>query len=241
MIRITHIISALLLVIMFSSCAYQNIFTTEDYADLSELMRKDSSYQHLIDTDDKLSVSVWNHQNLSIGSVFGIHNSNEVYGHWILVDAEGNVLLPKLGKVQLKGLTTMEASDTLSTLYSEMLVDPIIVVKVQNREVSILGEVRTPGKYLLEKEQNTLTEIIALAQGFDFYADKEQIELIRNNKCYKIDYTVLQNNDYQIIVQSGDVINVPTRRGKMIDKRSPTLIAFASAITAIAVLISLTQ
>lgn len=230
-----------LTVLLFSSCAYQNIFTTDDYADLSELMRKDTIYEHIIDTDDKLSVSVWNHQNLSIGSVFGIHNSNEVYGHWILVDSKGDVMLPKLGRVHLGGLTTMEASDTLSILYSKILVTPIIVVKVQNREVSVLGEVRTPGKYTLEKEENTLTEIIALAQGFDFYADKEQIELIRDNKCYKIDYTVLQNNDYQIIVQNGDVINVPTRRGKMVDKRSPTLIAFASAITAIAVLISLTQ
>lgn len=226
---------------MLSSCAYQNIFTTEDYADSTELMRKDTTYQHIIDSDDKLSVSVWNHKNLSIGSIFGVHNSNEVYGHWILVDSDGNALLPKLGKVPLKGLTTSEASDTLSLLYSGIIVDPIIVVKVQNRAVSVLGEVRAPGKYILEKEQNTLTEIIALAQGFDFYAEKKQIELIRKNKCYKIDYTVLQNNDYQIIVESGDVVNVPTRRGKVVDKRSPTLIAFASAITAIAVLISLTQ
>lgn len=226
---------------MMHSCAYQNIFSTEEYADATELMRKDTVYEHVINVDDKLSVSVWNHQNLSIGSVFGIHNSNEVYGHWILVDSRGDVMLPKIGRVHIQGLTTLQAGDTLTRLYSEILVDPIIVVKVQNREVSVLGEVRTPGKYLLEKEVNTLTEIIALAQGFDFYANKEEIELIRDNKCYKIDYTVLQNNDYRIILQSGDVVNVPSRGGKLIDKRSPTLIAFASAITAIAVLISLTQ
>lgn len=224
-----------------SSCSYQNIFSTDRSNDLGELMRVDTSYQHVIGVDDKLSVSVWNHENMSIGSVFGIYNSNEVYGRWIMVDVNGDAMLPNLGKVHLEGLTVVDASDTLSVLYSKMLVNPIIVVKIQNREVSILGEVRTPGKYILEKETNTLTELIANAQGFEFYADKTEILLLRNNKVYKIDFTVLENNNYQIIVQNGDVISVPSRGGKMVDKRAPTLIAFASAITAIAVLISLIQ
>jgi polysaccharide export outer membrane protein len=63
--------------------------------------------------------------------------------------------------------------------------------------------------------------------------------LLRKNKTYKIDLTVLENNNYRIIVKNGDVVSVPSRGGKMVDKRAPTLIAFASAITAIAVLISL--
>jgi polysaccharide export outer membrane protein len=157
----------------------------------------------------------------------------------VLVDAAGYTMLPKLGKVRLGGLTCVEAADTLANLYSAFLVDPILVVKVLNRDVTILGEVRTPGKYILEKESNTLTEIIGNAQGFEFYADKKKVQLIRNNKSYQIDFTKLQDNNYQILVQAGDVINVPTRRGKAIDKKAPTLIPFASAITALAVIASI--
>ncbi len=237
--KFSRFILLVLNVLALASCSYQNIFTTDRSDSLEELMRVDTIYQHVIGIDDKLSVSVWNHQNMSIGSVFGIYNSNEVYGKWVMVDVNGDAMLPRIGKVTLAGLTVVQAADTLSKRYSSMLVDPIIVVKIQNREVSILGEVRTPGKYILEKETNTLTEIIASAQGFEFYADKKNVLLLRNNKSYIIDLTVLENNNYQIIVQNGDVISVPSRGGKMVDKRAPTLIAFASAITAIAVLISL--
>lgn len=237
----SKIIGIVIIGLGISSCSYQNIFSSDQSNDLGELLRMDTTYQHIIQPDDKLSISVWNHENLSIGSVFGIYNSNEVYGRWIMVDPNGDAMLPKLGKVHLEGLTIMEASDSLSSLYASFLVDPIIVVKIQNREVSVLGEVRTPGKYTLEKESNTLTEVIAMAQGFEFYADKSEVLLLRNNKVYKIDFTVLENNDYQIIVQNGDVISVSSRGGKLVDKRAPTLIAFASAITALAVLISLIQ
>ncbi|NQX99463.1 MAG: polysaccharide export protein [Flavobacteriales bacterium] len=228
----------ILLVVLSTSCSYQNIFENKQQNDLKDLITKDSTYQHIITVDDKLSVSVWNHDNMSIGSLFGIYSSNQVYGKWVLVDAAGYIMVPKIGRVRLGGLTCLEAADTLATLYSEILVDPNLVVKVLNRDVTILGEVRTPGKYILEKEGNTLTEIIGNAQGFEFYADKKKIQLIRNNKSYRIDFTKLMDNNYQILVQAGDVINVPTRRGKSIDKKAPTLIPFASALTALAVIVS---
>jgi polysaccharide export outer membrane protein len=224
--------------LLFSACSYQNIFENKQQNSIMDLLTTDSTYQHIITVDDKLSVSVWNHDNMSIGSLFGIYNSNEVYGKWVLVDAAGFIMVPKIGRVRLGGLTCVEAADTLASLYSEMLVDPNLVVKVLNRGVTILGEVRTPGKYILEKESNTLTEIIGNAQGFEFYAEKKKIQLIRNNKSYQIDLTKLMGNHYQILVQSGDVINVPTRRGKSIDKKAPTLIPFASALTALAVIVS---
>lgn len=224
---------------LMSSCSYQNILSSQQENDINELLRIDTVYEHHISVDDKLSVSVWNHDNMSIGSLFGIYNSNEVYGKWVLVDAEGYAMMPKIGRVRLGGLTCVEAADQLTQQYAEILVDPILVVKVLNRDVTILGEVRTPGKYILEKEKNTITEILGNAQGFEFYADKKNIQLIRNNKSYRIDFTKLVDNNYQLLIQSGDVINVPTKRGKAIDKKAPTLIPFASALTALAVIASI--
>tara|TARA_B100000809_G_scaffold185304_1_gene183385 strand:- start:7188 stop:7916 length:729 start_codon:yes stop_codon:yes gene_type:complete len=236
-IRPTFFLVAIAL--LFSSCAYQNIFENEQTNSLQDLLTIDSTHQHRINVDDKISVSVWNHDNMSIGSLFGIHNSNQVYGKWVMVDAAGYIMVPKIGKVRLGGLTCLEAADTLVSIYSTILVDPNLVVKVLNRDVTILGEVRSPGKYILEKESNTLTEIIGSAQGLEFYADKKKIQLIRNNKSYQIDFTKLVDNNYQILVQAGDVINVHARRGKSIDKKAPTLIPFASALTALAVIVSI--
>ena len=229
----------LIVTVLLNSCAYQNIFENTQENNIKDLITIDSAYQHTIAVDDKLSVSVWNHDNMSIGSLFGMYNSNEVYGKWELVDAAGYIMVPKIGRVRLEGYTCTEAADTLASLYAKILVDPNLVVRVLNREVTILGEVRAPGKYLLEKERNTLTEIIGNAQGFEFYADKENVQLIRNNKSYQINFTKLMDNNYQILVQAGDVINVPAGTGKAIDKRAPTLIPIISALTALLLIVSL--
>jgi polysaccharide export outer membrane protein len=236
-LRLTFLM--IVVILLFSSCSYQNIFETKQQNNIDELLTAYTTYEHIITVDDKISVSVWNHDNMSIGSLFGIYSSNQVYGKWVMVDAAGYIMAPKIGRVRLGGLTCVEAADTLASLYSDMLVDPNLVVKVLNREVTILGEVRTPGKYILEKESNSLTEMIGSAQGFEFYADKKNVQIIRNNKSYQIDFTKLMDNNYRILVQAGDVINVPTRRGKSIDKKAPTLIPFASALTALAVIVSI--
>ncbi len=223
------------------SCKTQYLFESEQQGNLNELMITDTiAYENTIKTDDKVSLSIWNHDDMSIGSVFSIYNSNEAYGKWVLVDANGFVTLPKIGRVALRGQTCSAAADTLTKLYAKYLVSPVIVVKVLNREVTILGEIRTPGTYTLEKESNTLIEIIGKAQGFERYANFKKVQLIRNGISYNIDMTKLTKDMiHSIIVESGDVINIPSKRGKGLDQKAPTLIPFASALTAIVVALSL--
>ena len=49
---------------------------------------------------------------------------------------------------------------TLTTLYSRLIVNPVIVLKVPNREVTVLGEVKSPGTLQLEKEYTSLVEVL---------------------------------------------------------------------------------
>ncbi|MFT5250251.1 MAG: hypothetical protein ACI93P_001986, partial [bacterium] len=58
--------------LLFSSCSFQNIFENKQQNNITDLLTTDSTYQHVITVDDKLSVSVWNHDNMSIGSLFFI-------------------------------------------------------------------------------------------------------------------------------------------------------------------------
>ena len=95
-----------------------------------ELVKSDTVHYQTIKTDDKISLSIWNHDDMSIGSVFSIYNSNEAYGKWVLVDKAGFVSFPKIGKVKVSGLNCPQAADTLQALFAKYLVDPIIVVKV---------------------------------------------------------------------------------------------------------------
>lgn len=218
------------------SCSTQQLLVSKDYADITDLLPKDSAYQHRIQADDKLSLSIWNHNDLSIGSVFSIYNSNESFGKWVLIDEDGNAQLPKIGEVHLAGLTCVEAADTLEKLYATHIKDPIIVAKVLNRHVTILGEVRTPGYIILEEEEVSLMDVIGKAQGFSDYADLSSVRLVRDDKSYYMDLQEFDSVFYHsIVVHSGDIIIVSSKRGKSLDQKAPTLIPFASALTAIAV------
>ena len=230
----------------FSSCTTTHLFQgshTPKYGhNLQELLMAPT--QHTLRPDDKISVSIWNHDNISVGSVFGIYNSNEVYGKWLMLNDSGQVSLPRLGPVYLQGLTVQQAEARLVQAYSAMLVNPVINVRVLNREVTLLGEVTAPGNYLLEKETNSLAELLGRAEGLTFYGNPKAVQLVRavngQQRRYLID---LQKTgavaQQQIVVMAGDVIYVPEKAGKKLDKKAPLLIPLSSAVTTVGIILSL--
>tara|TARA_R110002049_G_scaffold16388_1_gene65327 strand:+ start:5784 stop:6518 length:735 start_codon:yes stop_codon:yes gene_type:complete len=237
--RIILTLSIIVTLLGLSSCSNQQFLVSKTEGDIQDLIQVDSNFQHTIRPDDKLSLSIWNHDDISLGSVFSIYNSNESFGKWVLVDQDGFAQLPKLGKVKLGGLTCTQAADTLLNLYALNIKDPIIVVKILNRKVTILGEVRSPGNFILDEEQVNLLEIIGRAQGFTNYANMEEILLVRNNRNYSLDLQKM--NEYQLhnlLLQSDDILVVTATRGKAFDQKAPRLIPVASTITAIAVVAS---
>lgn len=201
---------------------------------------------HKIQTDDKISLSIWNNEDMSVGSIFGIYNSNEVYGKWILVDDSGQVALPLLGKIKLGGMTITEAVSELETAYGKEIREPVIVVRVLNREVTITGEVNEPGNYILDKEKYTLAEVLGKAKGLTDYAKLKKVTLTRQYRRktfqFQLDLRKMSESDLsRIYVRRGDVIHIPEKAGKHLERKMPLLIPLASLATSIGVLISVTR
>lgn len=223
------------------SCATQNLFVGKPVAE----NLSDTGYQYTLSKDDKVSISVWDHDDLSVGSLYGIYNSNEVYGKWLMVDAKGEIPVPKIGNIYVQGLTVLQAEEKLKAEYKKWIVNPIVELKVLNKEVTIVGELKTPGKYLLEKENNTLIELIGKAGDFDFYADKKKVQLIRKEKGVTkniiIDLTTSKGFALaQMNVQPGDVIYVPSRKGKHWDKRAgSTIVPIATVISTVVLVLGI--
>lgn len=233
-----------LLAMLVASCGSINILQKDpSIQEDPTVFARNENYQYVIRKDDKISISVWNHDDLSVGSVYGIYNSNEVYGKWLMVDANGKIPVPQVGEVQAENLTIVELENILRTEYSKFIKQPIIEVKVLNKEVTVLGEVKTPGKYLLEKEQNTLVELLGKAGDFDFYADRSKVMVVRmvdgKPKSVTVDLTQLgQYAESNIYLLPGDLVYVPTRKAKIWDKRSGSIVVPATAIITTAVLVA---
>jgi polysaccharide export outer membrane protein len=204
----------------------------------------DINYQYKIRKDDKISLSVWGEDNLSVGSVYGIYNSNEVYGKWLLVDANGNIEIPKIGTKNVVGKTIPELKEEIKKELSKWLVTPVVDLKVLNKEITILGEVRNPNTIQVDKDKNNLFEIISKTGGFEFYANLKSIKILRqegeNVKITNIDLTksedILNTN---ILLHPGDIVIVPSKKNKEFDKRISTIIPFTTTVSAAAIIMGL--
>lgn len=238
----------ILLLITLVSCKTQNLFVENskknNTAQSDSCFQYDAEYQYTVRQDDKLSISVWGQDEVSVGSVYGIYNSNEVYGKWLLVDVDGNIEMPKIGRFQAKGKTVIELRDTLRVLLSKWIVNPVVDVKVLNKEITVLGEIKNPGVIKVDKDRNNLMELIGHSGGFEFYADLKRVKVLRqegmNVRVTNINLTTSGNFDTKNIqLHPGDVVIVPSKKHKAFDKRIATIIPFTTAISAAAILFKL--
>ncbi|MCM8761233.1 MAG: SLBB domain-containing protein, partial [Candidatus Omnitrophica bacterium] len=126
-----------------------------------------------------------------------------------------------LGQVKVQGMTVHEAEQELKRLLeADYLVKAEVLVFIEQyniRQISVMGEVKNPGKYdLLSEKPRTLMQAIGMAGGFTTDADIHNVTIMRiedgQQKIIKIDtqdITLKGEKDKDIIVEAGDVITVP--------------------------------
>ncbi len=229
-----------------TSCSRTNpLFQTDNQLKISDPSFASFSNvaEPVLKPGDKITLSIWGHEELSIGSVNSSFSSNKATGKWLTVNKEGEVNLPQLGTVKVSGLTTNEVSYTLQEKYGKTLKDPIINVKVLNHTVTVLGEVNEPGIYNIDNEKMTLIQLIGLSKGLSPYAKNDQIEVIRtvNNKTQKLnvnlrDLTGLSEKN--IFLQPDDIIYVAPESTKVSDTNLQKASIVASILTGLAVIYS---
>lgn len=98
-----------------------------------------------------------------------------------LVDREGNVLLPTLGKIQVAGLTKKQLQEKITGLIlsKQLLVEPLVDIRFTNFEVTILGEVSHPTVIQVPSEQISLVKALAYAGDLTIYGKRENVLIVR--------------------------------------------------------------
>lgn len=169
------------------------------------------NYVHTLSLADRIQVRVYLEEDLT--SVTRI-------------DARGRINLPLLGEVAVGGLTIAQAQETIQKAYREgrYLRNPQVTVNVEEyapREVSITGQIRNPGRYLLPNESTyTLAELVTKAGGISDIGKGSAVKVTRilpdgTKKVFTIDVDSIikgkKNDDSDFVLQAGDFVDVPER------------------------------
>ncbi|MBW8687364.1 polysaccharide biosynthesis/export family protein [Chitinophaga rhizophila] len=163
-----------------------------------------------------------------------------------LVDKDGYVVLPLIGKVMVKGKTTDQVRDDIRTKAAEYYKDPVVNVRFANFKITVLGEVTRPSTYIMPNEKVTLLDALGMAGDLTIYGKRENVMLIRDAGPQK-EFVRFNLNDSRTFtspyfyLRQGDVIYVEPNENKVAatDANSVKRIALiTSALTLLVVAIS---
>ncbi len=137
-----------------------------------------------------------------------------------LIDYDGNIDFPVLGKLKVAGLNRTELTAMLVEKISEYANNPIVNVRLSNFTITILGEVRNPGTFTIKDERITVLEALGLADDLTIFGKRKNVLLIREvdgkKKFAKIDLTSVNAvNSPVYYLQQNDVIYVEPNNAKI--------------------------
>jgi polysaccharide biosynthesis/export protein len=209
---------------VFNSCSYKTknvLFKTDKKIAVDSVQtvyvvqqgQKVNIGPHRIEPGDRLSIKNLSNPLLISGEPSTLNAASEQNYQ---VGLDGEVIVPVIGRVKLVGLTINEASKKLQELYSSGLlglVNPVIEVKIINLQATVLGEVRSPGNFVLEHEETNLIQLLGQAGGPDTRADLRQIKIVRGDHLDpQILLVNLRNSntlkDPRLIIQNHDIVYV---------------------------------
>lgn len=211
-------------------------------------------YSYHIGVDDQLTIIVWNHPELTGGSLGGAGGGGGAVvpplpqgnagtgaggtsfgqsasatggrseasggnngGFEVRVASDGTIFFPRVGRTKVKGMTTEQVQELITTGLKKTIVDPQVDVRVSgfnSQSIQVTGQVRTPQAESVSDTPLTILDAINRAGGALDDADLQNIGVMRGGKRYTVDVASLLetgNPQQNVLLTDGDIIDVPNR------------------------------
>jgi polysaccharide export outer membrane protein len=241
---------------LFSCTSPRKVVYAYDLKDTTagSLRNAQQVFENPIQKNDQLSISVGG-SNLSdllvLNSANGMSassGSNVPISTGYLVEADGKIQLPYLGRVQAEGLTRVQLQDTLTERFKEYTKNPVVNVRFLNYGFSVLGEVGHPGRFQMSSERTTILEALGMAGDLSDLGKRENILVIReeNGKRDFARINLLSKDLFlspYYYLKTNDVVYVEPVKSKFIARNGvPTYIGIvAGALSLLITILNITK
>jgi polysaccharide export outer membrane protein len=175
-----------------------------------------ASSDYKIGPEDLLEITLFN-----IPEAHGMERQVTPRTTLVRVSHQGQISLPVVGEIDIKGMTISAAERTLRERYDKYLYSPEVGVMVKEfrQRVSIIGAVPKPGVFELTGPK-TVIEVLAMAGGISEKAGS-QVHIYRQGpkgrETHVIDLAILANSIGLINENNADMVNMPVHPGDMIN------------------------
>lgn len=138
-----------------------------------------------------------------------------------VVDINGEINFPILGKIKIGGLKKSEAVALIKEKLQPYLKDPIITIQFLNYKITILGEVTRPGTYTISNEHTSILQALGIAGDLTIYGRRDNVLLIREKEGGKKEYIRMDLTQTDILsspfyyLQQNDVIYVEPNKTRI--------------------------
>ena len=247
------VLSALSLLIF--SCASREKMAYYQNIDSVIAGNTSSNFELILQPDDMIRIVVTGdvpevlapfNKNVSVGDK-NINASGQETDAYLL-DREGYIMFPFVGKVKLGGLTKKQAETELNSVLRQYVKNPAVNVTLMNFKVTVQGEVAKPGMVSVASERLTLPEALSMSGDLTIFGRRENIMIVRESNGKKVvervDITKADfiNSPYYYLAQN-DLIYVEPNKVKMNSSKSDPNIGliFSSISLLITIIVLITQ
>jgi len=242
--KIIKLTTFIFIICSLSGCAvkYKNIVYIQDKFEdnASDTINTSKNQEIILRTGDNLYINMIGAPLSDLGIYYRSETGNTqrdlVQLNGYMIDPEGYINFPMIGKQKLAGLTLHEARNLMQSHINEYIANVVVDIRLLNYNITILGEVARPGTYTFDQREVNLLDAIGRAGDCTQHADKSHVIVLRkeaeNTKSESLNLlsSDFVSNSYYWL-KPNDIIYIRPTRSKTITGNTPILSVILSITT----------